>query len=88
MTKEEIKIIADSMVESSKIGTENSLEFIKQGLKAYKELEIPIVSADGQYCYGVRIPYKQDKAIQSFVDFMLNFIDESIKMLEKKGKSE
>lgn len=83
MTQEQMKIISASLVESSKLGTVNSLGYIKAGLEAYKVLEIPIVSEDGQYCYGKRIPYIQDKGVQTFVDFMLVYLDEAIKSLEK-----
>ena len=90
MTKEEIKIMAESLVEATKIGTVNALTCIQKGLEAYKVVEIPIVSKDSQYCYGNRIPYKDDKEVQTFVDFMLVYLDEAIKMIEnkKEDKSE
>ena len=87
MNKDQIKIIADSLVEASKLGTVNALTYIQKGFEAYKEVEIPIISNDGKTCYGIRRPYKQDKEVQTFVDFMLVYLDEAIKMLEK-GKSE
>lgn len=87
MTQEEIKILTESLVEASKLGTANALGYIKTGLEGYKKVKIPIVSNDGQYCLGERKPYEQDKQVQTFVDFMLVYLDEAIKSLEK-GKSE
>lgn len=84
------KIIAESLVEASKMGTVNALTYIQKGLEAYKMVEIPIVSSiqiDGKYCCGSRIPYLEDKQVQTFVDFMLVYLDEAIKSLDK-GKSE
>lgn len=86
MTQEQIKIISESLVESSKLGTVNSLGYIKAGLEAYKKVKISIVGNDGQ-CHGERIPYEEDKEVQTFVDFMLIYLDEAIKSLEK-DKSE
>lgn len=87
MNENQMKVIADSLVEASKLGTVNALTYIQKGLEAYKKVEIPIVSSDGQYCYVVRKPYKEDKEVQTFVDFMIVYLDEAIKVLEK-GKSE
>ena len=87
MNENQMKVIADSLLEASKLGTVNALTYIQKGLEAYKNVEIPITSPDGQYCYGKRIPYIQDKQVQMFVDFMLVYLDEAIKMLDK-GKSE
>lgn len=86
MTQEEIKILAESMVESSKLGTANALTYVQKGLEAYKVVKIPITSEDGQYCYGMRKPYKEDKQVQTFIDFMLVYLDEAIKTLEKGEK--
>ena len=88
MTKEEIKIMTESLIEATKMGTANALTYIQKGLEAYKEVKIPIVSKDGQYCYGNRIPYRDDKEVQTFVDFMLIYLDEAIKSLTKENKSE
>ncbi|MBR3208813.1 MAG: hypothetical protein IKF82_00950 [Bacilli bacterium] len=82
-----MKVIVDSLVEASKLGTSNALNYIKTGLEAYKKVEIPIVSEDGLAYYGLRKPYEEDKAIQTFVDFMLVYLDEAIKGFEK-GKGE
>lgn len=82
MTHEEIKILTESLVEASKLGTVNSLGYIKTGLEGYKKIKIPILGNDGQ-CHGERIPYKEDKEIQTFIDFMLVYLDEAIKSLEK-----
>ncbi len=82
MTQEEIKILSESMVESSKLGAVNALGYIKAGFEAYKAVEIPIANE-----YRKRIPYREDKEVQTFIDFMLVYLDEAIKSLEKK-KSE
>lgn len=87
MTQEKIKIISESLVEASKLGTVNALTYIQKGLEGYKKVKIPIVNSDGQYCYGERIPYKEDKQVQIFIDFMLVYLGEAIKTLEK-GKVE
>lgn len=88
MNEKEVKIMAENLVEASKIGTVNALTYIQQGLETYKKVEIPVVSRDGQ-CYGnlKRIPYNEDKEVRMFVDFMLVYLDEAIKQLDK-GKSE
>lgn len=57
-------------------------------LEAFKKLEIPRVSPDGQYCYGISYPYKESKDIQKLVDFMIIFLDESIKELDKQLQKE
>lgn len=84
MNDAQLKVITEGLVEASKLGTVNALTFIQKGFEAYKVLEIPIV---GERNY-VRIPYKEDKAIQTFVDFMLVYLEEAIKTLDKKDKSE
>lgn len=88
MNENQMKIIAESLVEASKMGTVNALTYIQKGLEAYKIVEVPFVSNDGnnyyqQLCW---IPYKEDKGVRTFVDFMLVYLDEAIKSLEK-GKS-
>lgn len=88
MNPEQLKVITESLVEASNLGTVNALGYIQKGLEGYKKLEIPIVSEDGQCCYGFRIPYREDKGVQTFVDFMLVYLDEAIKTLDKKEKSE
>ncbi len=88
MTQEEIKILSESMVESSKLGTVNALTYIQKGLEAFKTVEIPLLASnDGKHYYGKRKPYEEDKTLQTFVDFMLVYLDEAIKSLEK-GKVE
>lgn len=83
-----MKVIADSLGEASKLGTVNALTYIQKGLEAYKTVEIPrLISNDGKHCYGKRIPYEEDKGVKTFIDFMLVYLDEAIKSLEK-GKSE
>ena len=88
MNENQMKIIADSLLEASKLGTVNALTYIQKGFEAYKEVEIPLLASnDGKHCYGIRRPYEQDKQIKTFVDFMLVYLDEAIKDLEK-DKSE
>lgn len=90
MNEEQTKIIADSLGEASKLGTVNALTYIQKGLEAYKTVEIHIVTSlkiDGKYCSGRRIPYRDNKEVRSFIDFMLIYLDEAIKSLEK-DKSE
>lgn len=82
MNESQMKIITEGLVEASRLGTTSALAYIKAGLEAYEKLEIPRV------CYGFRRPYNEDKAIQIFVDFMLVYLDEAIKELDKKDKSE
>ena len=84
MNENQMKVITESLVEASKLGTVNALTYIKLGFEAYKKVAIPIV---GERSY-VRIPYREDKAIQNFVDFMLVYLNEAIKGLDKKDKSE
>ena len=79
MNENLIKVITEGMVEASKLGTVNALTYIEKGLESYKKLELSRVSEDGQYCYGIRTPYKEDKEVQTFVDFMLVFLGEAIK---------
>ena len=81
MDEKEIKVLTESLVEVSKLGTVNALTYIKSGLESYKKLEIPNVSEDGHYIV-TRKPYKEDKEVQMFVDFMLVYLDEAIKSLE------
>lgn len=77
-------IILECVKDASKMTTTNALTCIQKGLEAYKEVEIPI-SKDGRYC---RIPYRDNKEVQTFVDFMLVYLDEAIKSLTKEDKSE
>ena len=81
MNQEELKVIAESLAEASKIGTANALTYIQKGLEGFKKLEISL----GE-CYGVIRPYKKE-GVKEFVDFMLVYLDEAIKGLDK-GKSE
>ena len=90
MNENQMKIIADSLVEASKLGTVNALTYIQKGLEAYKTVEIPFVSGDGKNYYYqqlYRIPYKEDQGVRTFIDFMLVYLDEAIKSLER-NKSE
>ena len=75
MNDAQLKVITEGLVEASKMGTVNALTFIQKGFEAFKEVRIPIVSKDGNYCYGERIPYREDKGVQTFVDFMLVYLD-------------
>ena len=83
MTEQEKKIMIDALLECSKLSTTNALTYIQKGLEAYKTVEIPIANE-----YRKRIPYRDDKDIQTFVDFMLVYLDEAIKKLDKKDKGE
>lgn len=68
----------------------NALTYIQKGIEAYKTLETPclVISKDGEhYEIGSRIPYNEDNGVRTFVDFMLIYLDEAIKSLEK-DKSE
>lgn len=74
----------------AKLGIVGALTYIQKGLEAYKTLETPclVISKDGEhYEMGSRIPYNEDKEVKTFIDFMLVYLDEAIKSLEK-GKSE
>jgi len=87
MNEKQMKIITESLVETSKLGTVNALTYIQKGLEAYKKVEIPLVSKDGQYNYGVRKPYEEDIEVRTFINFMLVYLDEAIKGLEgNKGE--
>ena len=85
MNENQIKVIVDSLVEASKLGTTNALAYIKTGLEAFKQLKYPITDRYGNGI-GVDVPYNE-KGIRDFVDFMLVYLDEAIKGLEK-DKSE
>ena len=89
MNESQIQIIAESLVKASKLGTVNALTYIQKGLEAYKTVDIPFVSHDGNNYYQqlYRIPYKEDQGVRTFIDFMLVYLDEAIKSLEK-GKDE
>jgi len=89
MNENQMQIIAESLVKASKLGTVNALTYIQKGLEAYKTVDIPFVSHDGNNYYQqlYRIPYKEDQGVRTFIDFMLVYLDEAIKSLEK-GKDE
>ena len=82
MNENQMKIIAESLVEASKMGTVNSLTYIQKGLEAYKTVDVPYLSKDRTYK-----PYVDDEQVRTFVDFMLVYLDEAIKSLEK-GRNE
>ena len=86
--KDEIKILADSMVEMGKMSTANSLEYLKYVFEAFKKLRIPKVSQDGQYCYGVIEPYRNTKELQYIVDFMITYLEGAIKQIDNKKEDE
>lgn len=85
MNKSQIEAITKGLIEASKMGTVNALTYIQKGLEAYKTVEIPFVSHEGNNYYQQLywIPYKEDKDVRTFVDFMLVYLDEAIKSLEK-----
>lgn len=84
ISKDEIKILTDSMIETGKISTINSLECLKYGFEAFKKSKIPMVSQDGQSCYGVIEPYKNSKELQYIVDFMIIYLEEAIEQINSK----
>lgn len=86
MNEGQIKVIADGMVKASKMGTTNALICIQKAFEAYKVVKLPVISGDGQYYYGERIPYEEDKAIQTFVDFMLVCLDEALKTFDEEDE--
>lgn len=86
MDKEEVKIITETMQKMDREAAATVLGYIKAGYEAFKKLEIPIVTQDGMYCLGIKMPYKQNKDIQTFVDFMITYLDEGIKCIKKKYK--
>ena len=85
MTKEEIKIISESMVESSKIGTANALGYIKAGLEASKDVRIPIMNRQGE-TVAIKQPYLTD-GVRELVDFMIIWLDEAIKQVDESRES-
>lgn len=76
----------ESMVEMGKMATANSLTYMKSGFEAMKKTKIPMVSQDGQYCYGVKEPYKTSEEIKFIVDFMITYLDEAIKGIDNQNK--
>jgi len=81
MNEGQMKVIAESLVGASKLGTVNALTYIQKGFEAFKNLEIPL----GE-CWGVDRPYRKE-GVKEFVDFMLVYLDEAIKQLDKdKGE--
>lgn len=85
---EEQKIFIDGMVRSSNIALANSLTFLKSGLEAFRNYQKPILSKDGMEIYGFVQPYKQDKNLQEFVDFMIVFCNRSLEMVDTGNKEE
>ena len=79
MTKEEIKIMADSMVKMGKMSTASSLEYLKCGFEAFKNAENLRVSQD-----SVISPYANSKELQYIVDFMIIYLEEAIKQIDNK----
>lgn len=76
MNDEQMKAIAESLVESSKLGTANALTYIQKGLEAFKEVRIPINEN------SVKVPYLIS-GVREFVDFMLIYLEEAIKSMEE-----
>lgn len=87
MTKEEAKIISESMVEMGKVATANTLGYVKAGFEAFKKVEIPVLNQNGE-CIGLKTPYKNNMEIQNLVDFMITFLDESIKNIDNQIKKD
>lgn len=86
MNDNQLKVILDSLVEASKMGTANALTYIQKGLEAFKNVKIPILNRDGE-AYAVKEPYRQE-GVREFVDFMIIYLDEAIKSIDNKDKSE
>ncbi len=88
MNKEEAKIINETMQKMDKEAAVTVLGYIKAGYEAFKKLEIPNISPDGMYCFGIKMPYKENKDVRTFVDFMITYLDEGIKGIKKNMKEE
>lgn len=88
MTKEEAKILSESMVEMGKMATANSLTFLKNGFEAFKKVKIPMLSADGNCCYGYKMPYTDNEQVRQLVDFMVVYLDEAIKDIDNQIKKD
>ena len=89
MTKEEAKIVSETMVEMCEVTSAKTIDLVKNGFEKFKTLEVPRVSQDGQYCYGISHPYKENKDLQQLVDFMITYLDvciESINIQIEKNK--
>ena len=74
MDENQIKIMVDSLVDASKLGTVNALTYIKTGFETYKKVEIR------NDC--------KSKEVQIFVEFMIIYLNEAIKTLDKKNEVE
>lgn len=82
MNENQAKIIAESLVKASKVGTVNALTYVQKGFEAFKKIEIPVNEN------SIKIPY-QTSGVREFVDFMIIYLDEAIKTMEdKKDKGE
>ena len=80
-SKDEVKILTESMIEMGKMSTANSLEYLKCGFEALKKAKIPMVSQDGQTCYDVIEPSKE---LQYMIDFMITYLEVAIKQINNK----
>lgn len=87
MTKEEIKIMSESMVGFGKTATASSLDFVKKGFEAFKTIEIPIIAPNGD-CASIKAPYRDNEGVRNLVDFMIIFLDEAIKDIDKQIKED
>ena len=86
MTKEEVKLLSETMTELSDLTIQNTLTYLKSGLEAFKKCDIPLIDSTGQNCKGIKNVYKQNEDIRMLVDFLIVFLDEAIKNQEKRIK--
>ena len=87
MTKEEVKLLSETMIELSDLTIQNTLTYLKSGLEAFKKCEVPLLDSTAQNCIGIKNVYEQNKDIRMLVDFLLIFLDEAIKNQEEKIKA-
>ena len=85
MTPEEMQVIKDSLLDSSKVGTLNALTFIQKGLEALKALQIPMVTYDMNNepyeFHGYRKPNFQES-----IDFLITYIQTSLDTIGEVGQ--
>ena len=85
MTPEEIQVIKDLLLDSSKVGTLNALTFILKGLEALKSFQVPMVTYDMDMepyeLHGYRKPNFKES-----VDFLITYIQTSIDIIGEVGQ--
>lgn len=80
------QIIVEGLKGTSNVITANTLGYIKAGVEAFKNYEIPVFNEKGE-CNTLKRPYYAN-GVREFVDFMIIFLDESIKELDKQLQKE